>query len=375
MSPYLLVAADFVNTGGMDRANLALAGYLARRGNPTHLVTHRVEAGLGAEPGIEVHQVPRPLRSTFLGEPLLATTARLWDRRLRGRTIVNGGNCAIPDVNWVHYVHAGNPPQVGGPRLRRAQWQLKHRWYLTAERRAIGGARTVIANSERTRRDLLALGVRPERCHVVYYGVDPARFRPPSEAERREVRAELGAPASRVVFAFVGGLGDRRKGLDTLIEGFGALLEREGVDAELWVVGAGAELPRWRQLAAALPGGERIRFLGFRSDVDRLLRGCDVLVAPTRYEAYGLGVHEALCTGLPVIVSRTAGVAERLPPSLAALCLDDPGDSTELLGRLEVSCAQLPRLRDQTRAVSDALRARTWDQMAAEIVALAERAG
>ncbi|MDK2408772.1 glycosyltransferase [Aphanizomenon sp. PH219] len=54
-----------------------------------------------------------------------------------------------------------------------------------------------------------------------------------------------------------------------------------------------------------------INFLGFRADVPNLLRAADCLVAPTRYEAYDLGVHEALCCGLPAIVSADAGVDER----------------------------------------------------------------
>ena len=38
MKPFLLVSNDFVTTGGMDRANHALAMYLARKGHPVHLV-------------------------------------------------------------------------------------------------------------------------------------------------------------------------------------------------------------------------------------------------------------------------------------------------------------------------------------------------
>ena len=46
---------------------------------------------------------------------------------------------------------------------------------------------------------------------------------------------------------------------------------------------------------------------------------CDLLIHPARYEAYGLAVHEALCRGLPALVSATAGVAERYPEDLGQL--------------------------------------------------------
>jgi len=45
-----------------------------------------------------------------------------------------------------------------------------------------------------------------------------------------------------------------------------------------------------------------------------------VLVSPVRYEAYGLNVQEALCCGVPAIVSACAGVAERYPATNSLDC-------------------------------------------------------
>ena len=42
--------ADFVGNGGMDRANLALARYLADSGHPVHLVAHSVDAAVAQLP-------------------------------------------------------------------------------------------------------------------------------------------------------------------------------------------------------------------------------------------------------------------------------------------------------------------------------------
>ena len=115
-----------------------------------------------------------------------------------------------------------------------------------------------------------------------------------------------------------------------------------GWDARLVVLGAGAALDVWRRAAAPLNGA--IEFLGFRRDVPQVLRGCDALVSPTRYEAYGLGVHEALCCGLPALVTRTAGVAERYPVELQDWLLPDPDDAADLADRLR-RCASGPRRR------------------------------
>ena len=74
------------------------------------------------------------------------------------------------------------------------------------------------------------------------------------------------------------------------------------------------EVSRVRRLVSAV--GESVRFLGYRKDLAQLLQASDALIAPTRYDSYGLGVHEALCCGLPALVSAGAGVAERYPERL-----------------------------------------------------------
>jgi len=114
--------------------------------------------------------------------------------------------------------------------------------------------------------------------------------------------------------------------------------------------------------------GDRVRFVGFRSDVPELLGAVDALVHPARYEAYGLSVREALCRGIPAIVSRSAGVAEEYPASLGDLLLTNSDDAVELVERLQ----RWRRNRDAFDAtvalLGQRLRSRTWDDMAAEIV-------
>ncbi len=373
MSRFVLITGDFVPTGGMDLANYSLADFLARTGHAVELVTHRAAPELTATPTVTTRRVVKPLGSYLLGSWPLAWSGRRAGRaalRAGGRVIANGGNCRFPDVNWVHYVHAAYRPTHSGGLARRAKAAFEYPMHLTAERAAVRAARTVVCNSERTRRDVVErLGVEPERAVTVYYGTDPSRFRPSSPAEREELRAGFGWPPDRPVVMFIGALGDRRKGFDTLLAAWTALAARGGWDPLLVVVGRGAELPSWQRRVEAAGLHDGVRFLGFRTDVPDLLRAADALVSPTRYEAYGLGVHEAICCGLPAFVSATAGIAERYPSELQELLLSDPDNATDLADRLTRWRGNLEHWRTRVVPFSATLRDRTWNDMGRDFLA------
>lgn len=239
---------------------------------------------------------------------------------------------------------------------------------LASEKQALLQARLVIANSERTRNDLIeGVGVAPERIRTVYYGIDAQCFAPVDEELKQRARRELGFD-HRPKVAFIGALSDRRKGFDTLFNAWMALCARADWDADLVVIGQGTELSSFAVRALDAGLGQRIQFLGFRDDVPKVLAACDALVAPTRYEAFGLGVQEALCTGLPSIVSRSAGVAERYSEALSPLLLDDPESETELLQCLRRWRSEAATWRSHTLELATQLRLRTWDVMADEIL-------
>jgi glycosyltransferase involved in cell wall biosynthesis len=376
VKPWLVVAGDFSPLGGMDVANLALARHLARRGDEVHVVAHRVWKDLEQLPGVVVHHAWRPLGRHLLGSPLLARKGqRVWNSlRSRGaRAVVNGGNCALADANWVHYLHAAFAPIGGSSPARRAKQAFTHERDLAAERRALRGARVVICNSERTRRHVVEWhGLDDTRVHVVYYGTDAERLTPVDASVRRAARETLGWPQDRPIVGFVGALGDRRKAFDTVFAAWTALCRRRDWDADLAVVGSGAELPQWRERAAGL--GDRVRFLGFRDDVPFILAALDGFVHPARYEAYGLSVHEAVCRGIPAIVSSSSGVAERYPTALQELLVANPDDPGELAERLRYWRGNQNRLAEAVLPLSAVFRSRTWDVMASEMVHTVEQA-
>ena len=371
---------DLVATGGMDIANLRLAEYISED-YPLHIVAHRAEATLTSRARVQLHRSARPYNMQLFGEPLLDWAGRKIAKRLalegNVTAIVNGGNCLVnQSVNWVHYVHAAYEPVLNSSGLRRLKAKF-HRWLsLRNERIALTQAKLVLCNSQLTANHVTSLlRIPAERVRVVYYGIDVDRFEPATETERTGLRQRLGWDAKRPYLLFIGALGDRRKGFDSVASAMEKLCSEPSWDANLVVVGSGADKGHWEKHFRDLGLEHRVSFLGFRSDVPDLLRAADALVAPTRYEAYGLGVHEAICCGLPAFVSRESGVAERYPDSLRPrLLLEDPDNVDDLVRKLRDWRAGMETYRTLVGDFSNELRKRTWRDMAKEFVALVQGA-
>jgi glycosyltransferase involved in cell wall biosynthesis len=376
---WVLVAGSFHRHGGMDRANTHLALYLAARGAQVQIVAHEVSSELRNRPGVTVHLAPYPARSFFLGEwPLSWLATRVAARTLRqhpkARVLVNGSNCAWPDLNWVHSVHHAWPCyDNSAPLWFRLKNRLVKRRAEGREAVALRRAGLVIANSERTKRDLIdRIGVDEQRVRTVYLAADP-EMNLASPEERASARAWLGQSPNRPLVAFVGSLGyDNNKGFDILWASWRHLCAQPDWNADLVVAGGGRALSWWQREVARHGLGARVRFLGFSQRIADLLAASDLLVSPVRYEAYGMNVREAISRGVPALVSSSAGVSEHYPRWLRPMLLPDPEDIRDLAQRLIEWNADIPGWRDRFLPLGDSLRAYTWSDMAYRIVNLAK---
>jgi len=382
-APWVIVAGGFHAFGGMDKANAALAEFLLDRGTAVHLVAHRggVSPSLASRPGVTVHQVPLPAHSFLLGGPLLDRRGRAVARAVSAthpdaRVVVNGGNCAWSDVNWVHSVHEAWPcVDDDAPTWFKVKNRVTKRLARRQESRALHGARVVIANSERTRRDLLErLGLPAHRVHTVYLGSD-ASVGPASPEERKRARQWLGVEPDRRLVAYVGTIGyDRNKGFDLLWSAWRRLHAQHGWGGavDLVVAGTGGAERAWRAEIERAGLADHVRLLGFTLHVRDVLAAADLLVSPVRYEAYGLNVHEAICRGIPAIVSAQAGVAELFPTALRHLLLRDPEDIAQLADRLLRWRANAERWNERFAALGARLRSYRWQDMARKMVETVE---
>jgi glycosyltransferase involved in cell wall biosynthesis len=164
-------------------------------------------------------------------------------------------------------------------------------------------ASAIVANSAATAARLRALPAAAGKVTTVPNGVDLTRFspRPPDLA----LRGELELDATLPLVGFFGRL-EHRKGVDVLLDA--AARVHATLPASFLFVGDGPLREPLAARAAAL--GLPARYVGRRDDVPELMRLCAVVVLPSRREAFGRVLIEAMATGVPVVASAVGGIQE-----------------------------------------------------------------
>ena len=155
----------------------------------------------------------------------------------------------------------------------------------------------------------------PEFAHIprmaVYCGFDPLRFLGDRLATKASLCSELGWPIESKIILFAGridvspDIGDPNNHKNS---GFAISVGIECAHRhpQVRMLLAGASSPavpilEHRIAQAGLEG--RIRFLGIRQDIERLMLASDVLLFPSRAEGLGMVAVEAQAAGLPVLAS------------------------------------------------------------------------
>ena len=257
-----------------------------------------------------------------------------WTYALCGRGARRAG---VPLVFWQHDLLA--PGSVLGAGAR--GWLDRGSWFDRVAARTPPDL--VIANSRFTAATTPEMfpGVPIE---VIHCPVEPPPVDDP-EALRREVRRDLDAADGAVVIAMTCRL-EAYKGHRMLLDALALLRDVPGWRA--WVAGGvqreGDRAYFESLVAAAQASGiaDRVRFLGQRSDVPRLLAAADVHCQPNvGPEPFGIAFVEAMYAGLPVVTTALGGALEVVTEEVGVLT--PPGDAGTLAAALGGLIADPPR--------------------------------
>ena len=170
-------------------------------------------------------------------------------------------------------------------------------------------AASVIAVSDALRTDYLrGGGLSPDKVTAVHNGIELARFQQDRNECRQRITSEFGIPAGAPLAVTVSVLRPG-KGVEVLLDSVKTVLERVP-DAWFLIVGDGAMRAEWTALSARNGVSHRIRWAGYRKDVESLLAGCDLLVHPSLADAFPTVLLEAMAAGLPIVATDVGGIPE-----------------------------------------------------------------
>jgi glycosyltransferase involved in cell wall biosynthesis len=195
-------------------------------------------------------------------------------------------------------------------------------------------ADAITVGSNVARRSFIAMGIAPEKVHVIPYGVRLDKFTPTEPP-----------PADSFQVLFAGQI-SLRKGIPYLLEAFHRLRHPR---KHLTLVGSLQD--DLRPLLATLPT-EDVTFTGSipQPQLARRMSASHVLVLPSIEEGFGLVMAQAMACGCPVLASSATG-AEHLFADNEAGFIVEPRDIGALADRLQ-QLADNPALQQQLSAAA-----------------------
>jgi glycosyltransferase involved in cell wall biosynthesis len=167
----------------------------------------------------------------------------------------------------------------------------------------------VTAHCENTVKQTLRLGFTEEEVALTISGV-PAHERPSSPEERARLRRKAGLGDDELLLVNLARIYPE-KAHDQLLQSFKIIHDRIP-RARLWIAGTG--LPQLQAKLSALQSQLGLdgaaSFIGFRSDVARILQMADIMVHPSHVEGVPLTILHGMTAGLPIVASDVGGVAD-----------------------------------------------------------------
>jgi glycosyltransferase involved in cell wall biosynthesis len=205
----------------------------------------------------------------------------------------------------------------------------------------------LIAVSNATRDFHLRQAIQPQKCHVLYNGIDLMEFHP--RPTTGYLHRELAIPNDSRLIAVIGQLG-LRKGTDVALASARNTIE-QFPETHWLIVGertsAKAESRefdvRLRQMAAEPYLRGHVHFLGNRADIASLLAECTLLVHAAHQEPLGRVLLEAAAAGSAIVATNVGGTAEIFPAESESAILVPPNNPDAVSAATNSLLANEPR--------------------------------
>jgi glycosyltransferase involved in cell wall biosynthesis len=184
-----------------------------------------------------------------------------------------------------------------------------HRW---AMRYGVKHATRIIAISEFTKNDVVKrFGADPSKITVVHHAFDPDLYRPVRSGEKPKssrVR-EMGR-----YILFVSRI-ERKKNVGGLLEAYRLLRKEKGEKPKLVLIGKPAlGFEEFQEQVKKFPPevSKDIHFLGWlpEDETAEFYRFAEIVTLPSFFEGFGIGVAQAMASGVPVVCSETTSLPE-----------------------------------------------------------------
>jgi len=211
----------------------------------------------------------------------------------------------------------------------------------------LGRARNVVAVSGLVANQLQNVARAPlgDRIKVVPNGIDVAAFRKGQPFNDGYTSHKPDGCLSLLAV----GHNHYLKGFDAAVEAVSLCLAA-GLRVRLVIAGGPRDGPLAKMIARRHLSGH-VTLLGRVADMAALYVSADILIHPTRWDACGLVVLEAMAAGRPVIVSKMAGAAERITHDETGILLEAPATARQVVEEVRRLCD--PDLRQR---IGDAAR-------------------
>ena len=139
-------------------------------------------------------------------------------------------------------------------------------------------------------------------------GLDLEKYKYLSSGEGG-VKEELGITTDKVIVSIAEFI--PRKNYDTMIDAI-AKLAKERDDFTYVMCGTGVLFEEMKEKTKKLGIYDRVRFLGYRRDIDRILSVSDIIFHQSFHEGYTIALQEAMAFGLAIVTSNVRGNREHV---------------------------------------------------------------